>query len=479
MMLYDTIIEFGLLFLLVYTPLAFGGVTDYALGIVKIITVILLLVWVVKVFIQRKRLPRGFRPTSDGTQYYVQLSTIPGLRVLCVLAALLLVQRVPLPAPVVNFLSPNTYQLYHEAASSIALEPPQWIPLSVCSQATEGEFHTFLVYLAVFFLLINTIRTSRQIRRMLATIISIGLLESLYGLLQMLSDKHLLFFYPKGGWIQGSFINKNHFAGYLEMVILLAFGVLFTRFEPKSSSHSKTFGAVLVEQYAKTFLWLILLFMMLCALLLSGSRGGAVSLACGLLFFALLARSRRLLRRWTIVVLLFLPLVLILTAIIAPTLLVNHVERFAESELEHSIQIRWEIWHTSWNIFEDFPVFGSGLGTFAHLARRYQTFRWQYRLHYSESDWLQFLAETGLLGVLLLVWLGSIGFSRIFTMWKQRHSRWAVAIVAGMLSALVSLIMHGAVDFNLHIPSNALLFTVIAALSYVTVSMRERQHHDT
>lgn len=115
---------------------------------------------------------------------------------------------------------------------------------------------------------------------------------------------------------------------------------------------------------------------------------------------------------------------------------------------EHSFQIRTEIWKTSWHIVQDFPICGSGLGTFAHLARRYQTFRWQYRLHYSESDWLQFLAETEILGAGVLLWIGGAVFYQTFSLWKHRHSRWIVAIVAGGMSALVSLIIHGAVDFN-------------------------------
>jgi O-antigen ligase len=263
-------------------------------------------------------------------------------------------------------------------------------------------------------------------------------------------------------------MNKNHFAGYLEMIILLTLGVIFTRFEPSASRRVKVPAE---EKYAKTAILGFIVLLLLCAHILSGSRGGLVSLAAGLLFFAFLVNSRHFLRKWGILLVIMFPLTLGIVGVLAPMQMSRHVDRFTEQQLEPSFHLRWEIWATQGQIVQDFPIVGSGFGTFPHIARRYQTFVWDRRLVHSESDFLQLLSETGLVGMLLIGGVGVVFFVKTLSRWRRRRSRWSVALVAGGLSAMGSMVVHSGIDFNLHIPSNALLFTVIAALSFVSASL--------
>jgi O-antigen ligase len=191
----------------------------------------------------------------------------------------------------------------------------------------------------------------------------------------------------------------------------------------------------------------------------------------------LLARSRKVLRHWNRLLSVFLIFVLVITVLLTPLLFLQNIQRFEDDPFSYSFRVRQEIWRISWRIFQDFRWTGAGLGTFPHLTRRYQHFQSSLVFVYTESDVLRFLAETGIIGSLLLVLAGGVFARRVVSLWRLRQSRWAVALVAGGFCAMVSLVLHGFGDFNLYIPANALVFTVIAALTYVAVYTRETRHH--
>ncbi len=477
--MYDKIIEIGIIVLLIYTPLALGGVTQGSITLLEIISGVLLIVWLAKVISQRKEIlplilssKNGYKRRSQQNKYHLPRIKTLFLGMICLFFVFILLQLVPLPRFLVKILSPATYHLYTEGAFHTGSTLPSLLPLSVCPQATETELYKVLAYAIVFFLVIMTFRTSKQIDRLIYVIITVGLLESLYGLIQFVSGSHLIYFYTtKDPWVHGTFWNRNHFAGHMELVILLAFGVLFTRFEKQSPSRLVLSIDSIREKYPKAFLLLLGALIMICAHVLSGSRGGMISLSLGVIFFTLLAYTRRLLRKWVVILLIFLPVAFGITVAANPDLISRRLSTLKQLDTDLSFRARWELWKTAGHIFQDFPIVGSGFGTFSHLARRYQTFRSETFFRYPENDYLQLLAETGILGMALVVVMGLIFLYQTLTAWKRRRSRWAVAIVAGGLGAMVSLLMHSWTDFNLHIPSNALLFTVVAALSYVTAHL--------
>ena len=469
----DTIIHTGILLLLIYLPVAFGGVTEYAAVALETVSGLSLLVWLVKILVRRRNLPGGMMPSPKKLRRYLTLTPIPGFFFLAAFLLFIGIQHIPMPRALVQHISPKSYELYAEAATTIGHAIPAYMPLSVNTHATEVEFFKYLAYALIFFLIIQTVNTPQQIRRFHIVLISMGLLEAALGIVSFLSQHAMFWEFT----LSGSFINKNHFAGYLAMIILLGLGILFTRFEKARSRPIHQTAKDVIERYAKATIWLIILFFMICALLLSQSRGGQISFFCSAVIFMLLARSRRALRNWNRLLLIFLIVVLALTLFLTPLLFIKGLQRFEEETLSASFQVRQEIWKISWRIFQDFPITGSGLGTFPNLTRRYQHFRSPMVFVYTESDVLRLLAETGMAGSLLLFAAGCVYFYRVLTLWRQRQSRWAIALVAGGLGALCCLLIHGFVDFNLHIPSNALTFTVIAALTHVTALTRERRSH--
>ena len=472
--MHNRIIEIGIIALLIYTPLAFGGVTPGALAVLEILSAGLLLLWLVQQLFTHKDRPPSVESEPGHSAFFLRTfvkKIFTGASFLFL--GIIYVQTFALPASFTKILSPKTYALYSEAAFNTGSSLPSRLPLSVYAYTTENEWAKLVAYAIVFFLMTRVIRSRTQINRLLHIIFIMGCLEAVYSFLQFFSGAKLLDLYPaRGSFVSGSFVNKNHFAGYLEMVIPLCFALLLTQFRRNGSTRAKLAPEHFRETYPKVFLLLLALFFMVAALLLSGSRGGIVSFSCATMFFVLLARQRRLLRRKVVLVLIFIALSIALTIFLNPDILTQRIYTFNSLESDSSFQVRRELWRSALHIFQDYPINGSGLGSFTHLNPRYRTFRDHLRHYeYAENDYVQLLAESGIIGTVLLLLAGFTLGVQLFTLWRQRHSRWKIALVAGGMSGMFSLLIHSGTDFNLRIPSNALLFVTIAALCVNIVTL--------
>lgn len=478
--MYGRIIEFGIIALLIVTPLAFGSVMPPAIALIEILSGILLMVLVAKNIANRQRHRSFSRTTSHNPpplskNHMFRIFSPLFLITITVFLGFILFQLMPLPAILVKLLSPATYRLYAEAASTLTMAVPSWLSLSVCPRSTTAEFLKIFAYIAVFFLVINTVRRTKQVKRLLYVILSIGFFEAFYGLLQFVSGQYRIYSYQiHSAWVGGTFVNKNHFAGCMELIIPLGFGLLLTRFEKR-----KAMSYTLEEKYMKGIFVVFAIFVMLCGLFLSGSRGGIISFLIGTGCFILLTSTRQLLYGWVMILLLVLSLALGIFVAVNPEFISERLGTLAELESDQSFRVRWELWKSAFHIFQDYPFVGSGLGTYTNLFRKYKTFRWNLDFNYPENDYVQLLAETGILGVGLTFLLGAVFLVRTLSAWKRQQSQQWVGISAGGLSAMLSLAVHSAVDFNLHIPSNALLFSVVAALTYISARMRQSRHPES
>jgi len=137
------------------------------------------------------------------------------------------------------------------------------------------------------------------------------------------------------------------------------------------------------------------------------------------------------------------------------------VERFAQSGL--SSEGRMLVWKATLKAFADFAWFGTGLGTFRYVFPLYYPEGLQNNFLYTHNDYLQFLLETGIVGTLLLalafVSLAGIAFKACS---KESPS----FIMAGLVTSMIYMLIHSFFDFNMHIPSNAIMFSIILGLLY-------------
>ena len=135
---------------------------------------------------------------------------------------------------------------------------------------------------------------------------------------------------------------------------------------------------------------------------------------------------------------------------------------FAVSE---GFKSRWEIWVNTLQIIKDFPLMGSGLGTFTQVFPAYRSFHIEGLVTHAENDFLQLASEAGLVGMGLLTIAFLFLFYRVFSGIRKlspEDSRRYIGI--GGLVGILALLIHSNVERNIQVPANAFLFTLILAL---------------
>jgi O-antigen ligase len=280
---------------------------------------------------------------------------------------------------------------------------------------------------------------------------------SVFAILQFFSNPGLIYFSVRprwGGWIFGPYVNHNHYAGLMEMLIPVAVG-LFLSLHPHAAGRLVLGFAVLVP---------------VASVLLSGSRGGFVALQVEvLMFLAILARvgvagGRRFLAAQ-------LGLGITAAALIFfwmdPGAVAGHLatifERQPAPQVEAGFEARATLSKDAVRMFWDHPVAGTGLGSFEVAYPRRQSFPSDEIWDHAHDDYAEALAETGLPGGVLI--LASLV---IFVRLAFRNLPDRLDGAPGMiqLSAAIGccgLLVHGLFDFNLHIPANAAWFALCAA----------------
>jgi len=128
------------------------------------------------------------------------------------------------------------------------------------------------------------------------------------------------------------------------------------------------------------------------------------------------------------------------------------------------------MYEDTWRIFREHPWTGTGLGTLIAVYPRYQSFYNGTTVDHAHNDFLELLADTGLVGGLCGALFIGLLFRRGFANLQVAAGGSARALIVGPLVACAGLLLHGSVDFNLHIPSNALIFILLASLATIRTS---------
>jgi O-antigen ligase len=206
---------------------------------------------------------------------------------------------------------------------------------------------------------------------------------------------------------------------------------------------------------------------MILALIVSASRAGMLSLFLSLslspLLFYDFRKEEKLLKKSV----LMLGLALIWAGWIGTSTLVTRF--FAASE---DLKLRWVIWENTIQIFKDFPLFGSGLGSFAQIFPMYRTFHFRGLVTHAENDFLQLASEVGLVGVGLLAALFLfLFFKRGLRIRSETSPQRYIGI--GALTGILALMFYSLVEKNLQVPANALLYAFLWGLA-ITPSLQKR-----
>lgn len=316
--------------------------------------------------------------------------------------------------------------------------------------ATRGEWQLACSYLLLLFLGAQAYRTLPEWRGFVWFLITLGFLVSLFGILQHLTFNGKLYWFREmrfGGIPFGPYVNRNHFAGLVEMIIPVGLVPL-------------VLGKVQRERLA-----IVLLFALVPAgaLFLAASRGGIIAFLVEMSLLALFLLLRRGSAR---------PLVLGGGVFLLGLLFVSWLgiqpalDRFAAMKsLEVSKDKRVAMSRDTWRIFLDHPLAGTGLGTLQAVFPAYDSLYDGKVVNHAHDEYVEILAETGVLGglccssfLLLLFFLG-------FRHSRRRENEASAALQFGAFLGCIGFLVHCAVDFNLHIPSNAFLFFLLSLLA--------------
>jgi len=287
------------------------------------------------------------------------------------------------------------------------------------------------------------------------TVVAYTFLMALFAILQFLSNREMIYWAIRSpGWTFGPYVNHNHYAGLMEMLIPLSVACAL----PELYRHAvaPAVGAMI--------------FISVVSLLLSGSRGGVLSFLVELLLSAVLVLrfgSPRAQRVVGLTVSAGLLTAAFLFFWIAPEQITERMIRTLRRS--NSAELQWdrrlELDRDCLRILHDHPVMGVGLGAFETAFPPYQSFASDFRWDHAHDDYAELLAKTGCLGgaiaLVTLAMFFRLSFSNLPARLRSVSGRIQVAAALGCCGILV----HSAVDFNLHIPANAAWFAVSAAIA--------------
>jgi O-antigen ligase len=263
----------------------------------------------------------------------------------------------------------------------------------------------------------------------------------------------------------GPFVSKNHFAGYVAMAALLAAG-LAVGLAREARGRARDWTTR--PQAGLVVLALVAALTMALADLASLSRGGAIALAAGgLALLALLVRGREEGSRTRLLLSLVVAGVLGLVVVtLAPPEAHERISSLRGSSF------RLDTWRDTLRMSLASPLVGQGLGAFHDAYPRYKQDHGEIRVEHAENDYLETLAETGLVG-LALVLVGAAGLFAAAVRGTGAHHV-VRGVGMGATAGLVALAVHSGVDFNLRIPSNGALAALLAAAALGPAGVRAR-----
>ncbi len=396
-------IRVGLVVLFAFSVLAFGAVEVWSQSILEIGASILLISWAVIVYRDKQ-------------------STI---------------QWNPLSWPLLGFIAVGIVQLaFH------------WTPNPFL---TRLELLRLAAYFIIFFLTAQAFRERADFVKLAWFLIVLGFSVALLGILQHFTSEGTIYWSRQllqGGDVFGPYVNRNHFAGFIELVAPVGLSLL-------------VFRGVRRDLFPMVGLLTII---PIGALVLAGSRGGIVSFALEVGVLVVLARTRRGLDAPRIIAI----GVMALAAVVLVAWLGAGaaIERLSNTRVgDVTLTRRASMFRGAEHIFRDYPIKGAGLGTMISVYPRYETLYDGYVVDHVHNDYIEALAETGLLGGLCgvgFLWLLYREGRKSFVAEQGHFSR---ALHASAIAAVCGLLLHSWVDFNLHIPSNTLMFLLQAYLA--------------
>ncbi len=449
-----TISYYLLLFLLIFSPLAFGTVDTLPQMLTQAASFGGLFLYSLAHLLPGNK--RACRP--------------PGLIPLCLLLGFLLLQTIPLPMGILEVLSPAAYKIRAGMSGIAPLDA--WAPLTINSRATFTQIFHYTSFLACYVLACSLLTDRGRCRQVISLLIIIGTIISLQAILQKwFSNGRLLWVrLPplNGGYFKGAFVHRNQFAAYLEMLAPIA--LAFCLFHQRHIKEVVTFRQRCVEALNHLFkndrfLFGLAAVFMIAACYISTSRGGilSVSLSCMLLIFFLhkYKKSGSLFVR---IVIIFFCISFLIGSVGWEPIISRF--QFKNRDLIQISSGRLEIWKQALPLIKDYFLMGSGLGTFGNVFSTYSILKIypNHFIYHPHNVYIEVFSDLGLVGFTLL---GCFFYSvarGAYAGYRERRDRFARYLFIAAAAGLFAQFLHLTVEYNLASGAVGLTFFTILAL---------------
>lgn len=450
----ESILRWLILLLVPFLALSFGGVQKWAFTSMQLVVFALFLVWTLSSLYDTKKDSSLILPHKNLVFFITFLPFI----------FYVLLQATPMPLGFIKLVSQSLFDLKERLGLSNTVK----FPYSLSINRYETFTALFKVTSCFLIVIITSIlfRKKKHLKLGLYFIAFIGFLISLFGIMQYLSWNGKVYWTRaiSGGAPFGPFINHNHFAAFANMTVLPFLSLALHQYKGfvRSMAWRGKYGLII-------FFSLIIIIM---AIFMSGSRGGVVSLIAGVIVMLFILRREGEVKVNLFLLSIILAFVTGLFFIIERWQVLDTLSSLLTFHEDISLLYRFKGWKVAIQVFMDFPVAGTGFGTFGEIFLLYRPTSMLTTFNHAHNEYLQFLTEGGLFGLLLisipLVYF-SLTFNPIMTNDGDREIRY---VRAGLFAAMVALLVHNTLEFNMRVPANAYLFSFMLGL-YLTLSDKE------
>ncbi|MDH5719244.1 MAG: O-antigen ligase family protein [Spirochaetia bacterium] len=388
-------------------------------------------------------------------------------------------QILPLPPSFIAFLSPTAHKVYIELIPDyfeLYSINAKYKSLSLYSYATKAELLKYTAYFLSFYILTKSNIGRKRLKLYLYSLITLAMIETLIGLYAYFSA-NLVFdlIFDKNTQVSGTYVNRNHFAGLLGMILPLGINLLiynFLSYGDKNLSFKERIMAFLSSKKGTKntiyFIFIVLIFMGIIA---SHSRMGIFSCIFSIFITASLWISSGKKKTTQILIGIFI-------SVMAITLWMGIQpleDRFSKMSENFSVG-RQILWQSTINLINDYKFFGAGFGVYEHILRHYVPVDFPGRLtfiNHAHNDYLELLSSGGFIGSLLLLMANIYFFKTIMVNRHYAYGLFAKSMIIGGTSSIAYIFMHSFSDFNLQIPANAFILTIIYSITYSASKIRK------
>ena len=389
-------------------------------------------------------------------------------------------QLLPLPRSLVAGVSP-AHRLTSAWLETVN-HAGTWTTLSIYPDATLLALFKVLAYLGAFVLAAHMFDSGRRKSYLITALILLGCFQAGYGIVQHLLNWNKIFWVtnPYDFWVAtGTYFNRNHFAGLVELAYPFTFALAFYCYElqsdPRGNGSVEGHGRGSESSWgARVVFYLFLAVIMIVSVVFSYSRGGILAVSFTLMAMAVLTFLKVRRKSWGLIIAGLVTLALGFSLWIGIGGVLHRFVNVSAAEYAGTLN-RAMIWEDTLHLLRENLILGTGLGTYGVALRPFQTHLVNLFIDHAHNDYLEFACETGLIGFALLSLPVFYLLMRMVISFLRDRRRYRSAILLGCIGSTLGLLIHSITDFNLQVPANALIFAIILGIGYKAACVEPRR----